>query len=291
MRGTKANIVGPRAIPRFGNIWYDSKKSGKSFAAQLTPLFAVCLALGFSANAWCEDSDLAKLFADRKVEGTIVISSLNGSQTYLHNEPRANARFVPASTFKILNTLIALDEGAVVDEKETFKWDGKNKGLEAWNRDQSLETAFKSSCIWFYQDLAHRIGATKYAAHLERVGYGNAKFGPELTTFWLEGDLKISAIEQIDFLKKVYREELAFRPPSYEILKRVMVVDRTPTHIVRGKTGWAQSISPQIGWFVGYVETGDEVWFFATNLAITKPHDTAFRQEITMAALKLKGIL
>jgi beta-lactamase class D len=249
----------------------------------------VCMALSLTQVASCEDADLSKLFADRNVDGTIVISSLDGSKTYVHNERRASTPFLPASTFKILNTLIALDELALA-EKETMKWDGKDRGIEAWNCDQTLKTAFKSSCVWFYQELARRIGTAKYEAHLAKAGYGNAKPGPELTTFWLDGDLKISPMEQIEFLKKVYSEGLPFQQSSYEILKRIMIVDQTPTCTIRAKTGWAQRVSPEIGWFVGCVEAKDKVWLFATNIEIKKPEDARYRQEITLEALKLKGI-
>lgn len=243
-----------------------------------------------ASPAPCEDNDLARLFADRGVDGTIVLSELHGSKTYIYNERRANAPFVPASTFKILNTLIALETGAVT-EKDIIKWDGKDKGVAEWNRDQALETAFSSSCVWFYQELARRIGTVGYEAYFNRVKYGTGKPAPELTTFWLKGDLKISAVEQVEFLKKVYAEKLPFRHASYVTLKRIMTVDLAPGYTLRAKTGWAQRISPQIGWYVGYVETGDKVWFFATNMDIAKPDDARFRRQITLDALKIKGII
>lgn len=257
---------------------------------KVTLLFGVTLILGLPLVGWCEDVDIAKIFSDRKVEGTLVIESLSGSESWVHNDGRANTPFVPASTFKMLNTLIALD-AAVIDEREVLRWDGKDKGIEAWNRDQTLETAFKSSCIWFFQELARRIGTAKYKTILNEVGYGTANPGPDLETFWLEGNLKISAKAQIEFLKRLYRKELPFRASSYEILERIMILEQRPTYILRGKTGWGQRVSPQIGWFVGYVESGGKTWFFATNIDITKPEDARYRQEITLETLKLKGIL
>ncbi len=218
---------------------------------------------------------------------------MSGSEHWVHNNSRADTLFVPASTFKILNTLIALDAG-VIDEKEVLKWDGKDKGIEAWNRDHTLETAFKSSCIWFYQELARRIGTDKYKAILKQVGYGTANPGPNLETFWLEGDLKISAGEQIEFLKRLYRRELPFRASSYDTLARLMILEQKPSYTLRGKTGWAgmgQKDSRQIGWLVGYVESRGKTWFFATNIDITKPEDARYRQEITLEAMKQKGIL
>jgi beta-lactamase class D len=257
----------------------------------ITLILPIFLALVIASPASCEDHDLARLFSDKGIAGTIVISELKGSKKkYVYNESRANTPFVPASTFKILNTLIALETGAVT-EKDVIKWDGKDKGLAAWNRDQTLETAFNSSCVWFYQELARRIGTAGYEAYFSRVKYGTGKPTPELTTFWLEGDLKISAIEQVEFLKKVYKEELPFRHATYATLKKIMTVERTPEYTIRAKTGWAQRISPQIGWYVGYVESGVNVWFFATNMDISKPDDARFRQQITSDALKIKGII
>lgn len=238
-----------------------------------------------------EDSDMAKLFTERNISGSIVISSLDGNTTYTHNDERANSRLNPASTFKILNTLIALEEKAVANEREKIKWDGNDKGLEAWNKDQSMETAFPASCIWFYQEIAQRVGKAAYERYLRETDYGNAKVGEELTTFWLKGDLMISAAEQVAFLKKIYQREYPFRSSSYDTLAKLMLVEQSPNRTVRAKTGWAQSVTPQVGWYVGYVESGDKTWFFATNLDISKPEDNRFRQIITHEALKLKGIL
>ena len=244
-----------------------------------------------SLNVSAEDTDLAKLFQERDVVGTIVISSLDGKTTYIHNLPRAEERFLPASTFKIPNTLIALEEGVIADEKEIIKWDGKDKGWKEWNTDQSFETAFPLSCVWFYQELAKRVGNERYLQHLHRIHYGNEQTGKEVTTFWLEGDLRISATEQIDFLKRVYTGELPYTQPHIALLKQLMIVEKTPQYTVRAKTGWTMRVTPQIGWYVGYVEVKGDPWFFATNIDIIKKGDEKFRQEISIEALRAKGIL
>jgi len=255
-----------------------------SFAAML-------LVLGCASLARGEDAGLAKLFEDRNLTGTIVICSMDGRTTYTHNDTRANTRLAPASTFKIPNTLIALEEGVVADEKEIITWGGKETGIPACNKDQCIETAFRASCVWFYQELAKRVGLEKYTVYLKKMKYGNEQAGSDVTTFWLNGDLKISAFEQIGFLEKVYAKAFDFKPRTYETLRKVMVVDQATTYTLRAKTGLAPKTTSQLGWYVGYVEAGDKVWFFAMNIDVTKPQDIPMRQEITKAALRLKGLL
>lgn len=255
--------------------------------------FLVMFALGFIIVLPCcaENAELAKLFQERGVEGTIVISSLDGKIEYVHSDKRAETRLVTASTFKIPNSLIALEERVINDEKEAIKWDGKDSGFAACNKDQNLQTAFSNSCVWFYQELARRIGAGKYKEHLKKLDYGNQKITPELTTFWLAGDLMITPREQIEFLKKLYADKLPYRPDTLQTVKRIMINEQTPDFTLRAKTGWAIQLQPQIGWFVGYIETKGQVWFFATNIVITNNSDLALRKEIAMAALKSKGII
>jgi beta-lactamase class D len=187
--------------------------------------FKLLLVLTFFMQPLCvahaEDFELAELFQERGVEGTIVISSFDGKNEYIHNINRAKQELSPASTFKIPNTLIVLEEGAISNGKEIIKWDGKDKGWSAWNQDQSLETAFPLSCVWFYQELAGRVGNEKYLSHLKKINYGNQKTGSEVKSFWLDGDLKISAFDQIRFLKKLYSGNLPYKKQHLEFLKKL----------------------------------------------------------------------
>ncbi|MDD1615964.1 MAG: beta-lactamase, partial [Methylococcaceae bacterium NSP1-2] len=174
---------------------------------------------------------------------------------------------------------------------DVLKWDGHVYDLPDWNRDQTLESAFKVSCVWCYQQLARQVGAEKYRNYLHQVAYGELHEPFEETTFWLDGSLVIGAIEQVEFLKKVYQRTLPFSTSSYETLQQIMLVEKTPTFTIHAKTGWATRVMPQIGWYVGYVETSNEVWFFATNLEVRHEKDLPMRQKLTREALQKKGVI
>ena len=190
-----------------------------------------------------------------------------------------------------MNTLIALEEKAISGKDEVLKWDGQIYDFPDWNHDQTLESAFKVSCVWCFQELARRVGAEKYRSYLRKTSYGTLREPFNETTFWLDGSLQISAIEQINFLKKVYLRQLPFSVHTYETLRQVMLVEQTPSYSIRAKTGWATRVKPPVGWYVGYIETPKEVWFFATNIAVRKKEDLPLRQQLTRAALQAKGII
>lgn len=235
----------------------------------------------------CSSKSMTQNYIDEKnINATIVVSSLNYEEEFIINKERAEQRFLPASTFKIPNTLIALQEGVIENENEIIKWDGKDKGLLEWNKDQSLQTAFPSSCVWFYQELAKKIGIDKYSEYLNKMNYGNKKVGTGVDNFWLEGDIRISAKEQINFLKKIYKEEYSFNDNYYEIIKNLMIEEKNDEYILRGKTGWAQRVNPQIGWYVGYIETPKDIWFFACNLDIKQDSDTGYRKDLVLMYLR-----
>ena len=250
-------------------------------------IFAIFLPVFASA----EDLAISALFAQKGVDGSVVISSLKSGQTFIHNDERANRRYSPASTFKIMNTLIAVEEKAIAGKDDVFKWDGHVYDLPDWNHDQTLASAFKVSCVWCYQELASRIGAEKYRAYLKQSDYGELHSPFETTRFWLNGSLQISALEQVSFLKKVVQHRLPFSKAAYEALQQIMLTEETPAYSLWAKTGWARMARAPVGWYVGYVETPKDVWFFALNMKIRNEKDLPLRQELARAALQAKGII
>ncbi len=255
-------------------------------------LIAIVILLNPSLySAENSEKELKELFSKRGVEGTILITSLKGDKIYSYNKKRAAERFIPASTFKIPNSIIALETGAVKSETELIKWNGKKHGYNQWNRDHTLETALPVSCVWFYQELARRVGTENYKKILKKIAYGNMNPGPVVDTFWLTGDLRISAEEQIKFLKKFYHNKLPFSKKHMDIVKKILIVKKGDNFIIRAKTGWAVFPEKQYGWYVGYVEKKDNVWFFALNIDFNKSSDNRYRKEIVMEALGKLGII
>ena len=240
----------------------------------------------FSINLFANDLEIEKIFKNKEVEGTMVIESLNQNKSYIYNKQRAETFLSPASTFKIPNTLIALNEG-IVTKDSVIVWDKKIREYESWNKDQTLLTAFKSSCVWCYQEFASKIGVEKYKKYLKELNYGNKKIGDDVTRFWLDESLEITTFEQIKFLKRFYTNNLPFKIEDINLLKEIMIDEKNENYIIRAKTGWEW----KYGWYVGYVETKDDVWFFSTNIDTKSKDDLPKRKAITLEVLKIKGII
>ncbi len=247
-------------------------------------LLYLSLILTISLNA--KDTELKKIFNDFNVDGTIVIESLQKQTKYIYNDKRANTFFSPASTFKIPNTLIALNE-ELVNKDSIILWDKQIREYESWNKNQTLESAFKTSCVWCYKEFASKIDKNKYKNYLEELNYGNKIIGDNITDFWLDESLKLTAYGQIEFLKRLYKNDLPFKIENIDALKEIMIDEKTNDYIIRAKTGW----EGKYGWYVGYIETKDDVYFFATNINTKSKDDLAKRKKITLEALKIKGVI
>ena len=248
--------------------------------------FKIFFLILLSINLFAWDKEVEEVFKKYKVEGTIVIESLNKKKINIYNDKRASELFSPASTFKIPHSLIALNEG-IVKKDSVIVWDKKIREYESWNKDQILLTAFKSSCVWCYQEFASKIGVEKYKKYLKELNYGNKKIGDDVTRFWLDESLEITTFEQIKFLKRFYTNNLPFKIEDINLLKEIMIDEKTSNYTLRSKTGW----EGRYGWYVGYVETKDDVWFFAMNIDTKSKDDLPKRKTITLETLRLKGII
>lgn len=237
-----------------------------------------------------EHAEFGTFFADAGVEGSFTLYDARNNRYLLWNPERSATAFIPASTFKIFNSLVALETGVIKDENEEIEWDGVERQIPAWNRTHTLRSAIQHSVVWFYQELARRIGQERMQAWIDSVGYGNQDISGGIDRFWLDGGLRISPEEQIAFLIRLKNNDLPFSQRTMDIVKDIMILERTEDYIYRGKTGWALRDSSDIGWFVGYLERGDSTWFFATNLAMEGEKDIAHRKEITWKILESLGL-
>jgi beta-lactamase class D len=230
-------------------------------------------------------------FRDLKVEGSTIIYDLKNDRTFQYNPERNLTAFPPASTFKILNSLISLETGVIADEIAVLTWDGITRDLPEWNRDLNMREAIKLSAVWFYQVLARRVGHNRMQEWVSKAGYGNQKVGDkeDIDKFWLDGTLRITPQEQIQFLQRLYNNNLPFSRRTISIVKDIMINEKTPEYTIRGKTGWfgfGNNLTPNIGWYIGYLEKGENVYFFATNINIRQKQDAAARIELTRRCLK-----
>ena len=244
------------------------------------------IVLSLHSFLFAKDLELESLFQNNNVEGTIVLESLNTQKTYVHNNQRAQRLFSPASTFKIPNTLIALNE-QIITKDAVIIWDKKIREYEFWNKNQTLQTAFKTSCVWCYEEFASKVGVEKYKKYLKELDYGNQNIGDDVRRFWLDESLKITTFEQIKFLKHLYANDLPFKLENINTLKEIMIDERSDNYIIRAKTGW----EGKYGWYVGFVETNDDVWFFVVNIDTKSKDDLPKRKAIVLEALKIKGII
>jgi len=247
-------------------------------------LFA-CSAQSKSILSNYSSSDLKNIFENENVSGCFVIYDLKNNETLSFNPARLDSTFLPASTFKIINSLIALETGVIKNEKEIIKWDSIDRGYDKWNMDQNLESGIKYSVVWFYQELARRIGGEQMKYWVKASNYGNKNIGGGIDVFWLKGNIRISPNQQIDFLQRLYFNQLPFSQKNQGIVKKIMIVDQTPDYTIRAKTGWTARIDKQIGWYVGYLEKGENVYFFAINIDIRNEDDPPKRTRIVSKIL------
>lgn len=244
------------------------------------------ISIVLSFNLHAGDGDFKKLYESNNIKGSILIESLDGSIKYEYNVIDKDG-FVPASTFKIPNTLIILEEGLIKDLSEVIQWDGKKREYEPWNKNQTLKSAFQVSCVWCYQHYAKQISHEKYHDYLRRFNYGNGLTGEDIERFWLDGDLRMTIKDQINFLRKLYNETLPIKNKNIKTLKNIMLSENNETYKVWSKTGW----SGKDGWYVGYLTTKNETWFFANHIEVNNKSDLKLRKIITMEGFKNLNII
>ncbi len=211
------------------------------------------------------DDDALELFRDAGVDGAFVLLDVRRGVTTVTHRSLASQGFLPASTFKIPNTIIGLETGVIPDASFTLEWDGVRRDfVESWNRDHDLTSAMKNSVLWFYQEIARRIGAERMQRYLDRFDYGNRDIRGGIDRFWVAGELRISALQQVDFLRRLMEGELNVQPGNIEILRNILLASHAGPVSLRCKTGLTEQGKHKVGWLVGFVERPAISHYFAS---------------------------
>jgi beta-lactamase class D len=237
---------------------------------------------------------MGKIFDRYGMTGTIMIVDDKTKSVRGYNPDRWDSGYLPASTFKIPNSLIGLETG-VIDTNYVFKWNGEKRRLPQWEADLKLKDAFRVSCVPCYQEVARKIGAVRMKDFLARMHYAGMDVHEDnIDRFWLEGNSRITPRQQVEFLQNLYHEKLPLKTSTMRSVREIMVNEKTPDYTLSGKTGWAIRNGNNYGWFVGWIETSGNVFFIATLVEPKnqeKVDDFAIaRKTITMDVLKFLGI-
>lgn len=262
-----------------------------SITACATPQLGDKLSINTSSKV--TRSELQLILDAAKVEGVILIYDKQTDTYYSNDFQESLTGVLPASTFKIPHSIIGLELGLLQDEQTVFKWDGKSRRFSIWEKDLSLKAAFQNSCVPCYQSLAKRIGTQKMAAYVSKLKFGEMDINEaNIDSFWLVGQSKISPLQQIDFLMRLYEGRLPIAETTRETVKAIMKVGKLNNrHVLSAKTGLAVSDGEQdIGWFVGYVEKTGNPLYFATKISpidnqMESRSFAPLRKKITLEAL------
>lgn len=271
------------------------------------------LMLIFSSNAFAQDIGILSKKLERRnekitirpaikkyfdscgVDGTMVLYDLKKKEWIMSDSSNAKTRSLPASTFKVINMLIALETKTIADENYIVKWPGSTDTVKYGYRpeiyhDISVKNAFEVSAGWAFVELAKKIDRNIYEKYLTDCGYGNVNLSESGPDFWNFGPMAISPFEQVEFLKKFYKGELPFSKRNLEIVKKVMVTEKNSAYTIHSKTGWTMANQINTGWWIGYLENKHGVYCFATRLLQHRKDNRAdfssSRKEITKKVMR-----
>ncbi len=229
----------------------------------LSLLLAAC-----SPNNVTEDKSLQRFFDSAHVNGSFgLYDNGQGSFTIYNLKRFRDSFYLPASTFKIVNSLIGIETGVISNEKMIIKWDSVKRWNPDWNKDLTMEEAFRVSAVPYYQEVARRIGYPAMKKWIDTLGYGNKNISGPIDSFWLNNHLKITADEQLGLVKKLYFNQLPFLQRTQEIVHKTMLREDNSNYKLSYKTGWGNSENgDEIGWIVGWIEENKHPYFFVLNI-------------------------
>lgn len=255
-------------------------------------IFLASITMSADASGWQESAKVGRIFTSAGVSGTFVLYDVVAQKYIGYDRVRAEKRYIPASTFKIPNSLIGLSTGAVKSVDEVLPYNGPpTPYIKAWGKDMGLREAIGLSNVPIYQELARRIGLERMRDSVERMGYGNKEIGTTVDNFWLKGPLKISAIEQSQFLAKLAQSALPVPHNLQKSVQEICLLEKGSNWKLYGKTGWENAPGQGVGWWVGWVQKDGHIYAFALNMDMQKESDGSKRIELGKASLRALEIL
>ncbi|MET1180901.1 BlaR1 family beta-lactam sensor/signal transducer [Peribacillus simplex] len=233
--------------------------------------------------------DLHQFF--KGYEGSFVLYDHAAQQYRIYNEEKSTLRVSPDSTYKIYSALFALESNVISPEESTLSWDGTDQPYDAWNMDHDVSSALQNSVNWYFQALDRKTGFETIQSNLQAINYGNSDVSGGLGEFWLESSLKISPVEQVQLLQAFYYNQLGYKKLHSQTVKEALLLEKNEEASLSGKTGTGTVNGKNInGWFIGYVETKNNTYFFATNIQNEDDSSGSKAGEITLSILKDLGI-
>ncbi len=228
--------------------------------------------------------DLSTYFGE--YEGSFVLYDLENDTWSIHDMEHATLRVAPNSTYKIYDALFGLEEGVITPENTFIAWDGKNYPFDTWNTDQTLQSAMSNSVNWYFQSLNEQLGVPSVNKYIQQIKYGNENMSGNFSSYWMESSLKISPIEQVELLTKLHNNSFSFAPENVNAVKDAICLSSSDAGTFYGKTGTGRVDGQDVnGWFIGYIETADNTYFFATNIGADSDATGGNATEITMSIL------
>lgn len=208
----------------------------------------------------------------------------------IYNRQLAQTRRSPCSTFKIISSAIALENGMIDPENSLRSWSGEIFWNEDWNRDINFDQAFRTSCVWYFREVIDEIGMDLMGRELDKLQYGNCDISDwegrlntnndnrALTGFWIESSLLISPVEQVEVMERIFGNYPRYSKETQNQLKQVMLLSdqRVPEASIYGKTGlgMAQGIVVD-AWFTGFADSDDGRIYFCVYLGETEGADVS----------------
>ena len=257
-----------------------------------TSLLQLFASLGTSAPETVVAPEWRRHFDDRGVKGAFVLFKPMRERYRVHNALRAERRVLPAATFDIANALVGLEVGSIADENEVFGWDGRTKPLEAWERDHALASGMREGVAWMFQEVARRTGKVRMREWLERLEYGNRDLSGGIDHFWLQGGLRVSAMEQVRFLHRLAEGRLPMTQRAQRLVRSALALEKTRERTLYALPGAVATGPEAVAWWLGWIERkGRPQAYFAMNFAPGPRMPVAEGPAIGRAVLREAGVL